>query len=114
MPIVDVVSRTIKCEGPECPNTITFDPQNQEQVSKLPTWLRTARTVQLGNRQQFLYCSDVCEVKGVTTGQHNIPEPPKIQTATEADVKRAVGEAQAASEANTALKEGSIKLTDSN
>lgn len=112
MPILDVVSRTIKCEGPECPNTITFDPANAEQVANLPLWLRTTRTVQLGNRQQFLYCSDVCEVKGVTTGNHNVPEPKKIQPANESQINQAAAEAKAVAQVDEALKKGTIELTD--
>lgn len=111
--ITDAVSRTIKCDNKECEHTITFDPQNQEQITNLPTWLRTFRTIVNGQNAKFGYCSDVCEVKGVTTGDHNVPEPPKIQQATsQADVKQAAKEAEAATEATAALKSGSIKLTD--
>lgn len=87
--ISDAVSRTIKCDAPECDKTVTFDPQVPDQVIGLPDWIRTTRTVQLGNRASFTYCSDVCEVKGVTTGNHNVPEPKQVQEATPAEAKQA-------------------------
>lgn len=89
MAISDKVSRTIKCEGEGCPNEVTFDPQVQEDIIALPAWVRTTRTVQLGNRSSFTYCSDVCEVKGVTTGNHNVPEPKAVEPATAQDQKQA-------------------------
>jgi hypothetical protein len=89
MPISDAVSRTIKCDAPECDKTVTFDPQIPDQVIALPDWIRTTRTVQLGNRASFTYCSDICEVKGVTTGSHNVPEPKQVAEATAADQKAA-------------------------
>ncbi len=112
MAINDVTKRTIKCDSPECKNETTFNPQAIEEIQKLPDWVRTYRTIQNGQRGVFGYCSDVCEVKGVTTGQHNVPEPKAVQSATEADVRAAAQQAAAASEANQALKEGTIKLTD--
>lgn len=89
MPISDVVSRTIACEAEGCEHSVTFNPQVQEDVIGLPDWIRTTRTVQLGNRASFTYCSDVCEVKGVTTGNHNVPEPKQVAEATAADQKAA-------------------------
>lgn len=113
MSIKDLVSRTIKCEGPECKNEITFDPQNIEQIKALPDWVRTYRTIQNGQRATFGYCSDVCEVKGVTTGNHNVPEPKAVAEATtQAEIRQAALEANQAAEANKALKEGTIQLTD--
>lgn len=115
MAINDVTKRTIKCDSPECKNEVTFNPQVIEEIQKLPDWVRTYRTIQNGNRGVFGYCSDVCEVKGVTTGQHNVPEPKVVQPATtEAEIRQAAQQAEAASQANTALKEGTIKLTDGN
>ncbi len=87
MPISDAVSRTIKCDAVDCQNEITFNPQSQEEVIALPAWIRTTRTIQLGNRATFTYCGDVCEVKGVTTGNHNVPEPKTVEEATAADQK---------------------------
>jgi len=96
MAIDDKVSRSIKCDNTKCTKEITFNPQNQEEVAALPDWLRTLRSVHLGNGQKFFYCSDECEVEGVTTGNHNVPEPTKIQAANAADVKKAVVEAKIA------------------
>lgn len=89
MPISDVISRTIKCEAEGCEHTVTFNPQVPEDVIALPDWIRTTRTVQLGNRASFTYCGDVCEVKGVTTGNHNVPDPKIVEPATGADQKAA-------------------------
>ena len=89
MPISDVVSRTIKCEADGCENSVTFNPQVEGDILSLPAWVRTTRTVQLGNRSSFTYCSDVCEVKGVTTGNHNVPEPKAVEPATAQDQKQA-------------------------
>jgi hypothetical protein len=115
MAISDLTKRTIKCDSPECKNEVVFDPQKIEEIQNLPDWVRTFRTVQNGKRDTFGYCSDVCEVQGVTTGKHNVPEPKAIQPAAgAADIQAAARDAAAASEANTALKEGTIQLTDAN
>ncbi len=115
MGIADVTTRTIKCDSPECKNEVTFNPQAIEEIQKLPDWVRTFRSIQNGRRETFGYCSDVCEVQGVTTGKHNVPEPTVVKPATgAADIQAAAQQAAAASEANTALKEGTITLTDAN
>lgn len=106
MAIVDVTTRTIKCDNPACDKTVTFNPANQEEIAKLPDWLRALRSIHLGNGQQFFYCSDVCEVEGVTTGKHNVPEPPKVQAANEQDMKRAVVEKKLADAMKTQPGEG--------
>lgn len=113
MGIQDVVSRTIKCEAEGCKNEIVFNPQSIEEIQKLPDWVRTYRNVSIGNKNTFGYCSDVCEVKGVTTGNHNVPEPKAVKPASsQAEINQAAQEAKNASDANKALKEGTIKLTD--
>jgi len=94
VPISDKTERTIKCDNAKCDKVITFDLQDQEAISKLPDWLRTYRNVVLGNNAKFGYCSDVCEVEGVTSGTHNVPEPKQVQAATPADANRVVAEAQ--------------------
>ena len=96
MGIDDKVTRIIKCDGPECPNEVSFDPRDQKAISELPAWLRTTRTITLGNNARFTYCSDVCEVKGCTTGNHNIPEPKQIQEAGSVELQRAIAEKQIA------------------
>lgn len=113
MGIADKVSRTIKCEADGCKNEVVFDPQSIEEIQKLPDWVRTYRNVSTGNKSTFGYCSDVCEVKGVTTGNHNVPEPKAVKPATsQAEIKQAAAEAKDVADANKALKEGTIKLTD--
>jgi hypothetical protein len=98
--------RTIKCDGKDekgvdCVNTASFDVQNQEQIASLPDWIRTFRTITLGNNRRFGYCSDVCEVNGVTTGDHNVPEPKQVQEATPLDAQRAIAEAKVAESMKT-------------
>jgi hypothetical protein len=95
MAIQDVTKRTIACDAPECSNTVTFNPAVQEEIVALPDWLRTTRTITLGNNSRFTYCSDVCEVKGVTTGNHNVPEPKQIQEATQEQAAQVVEQAKA-------------------
>jgi hypothetical protein len=94
MSILDVTNRTIKCDAPECPNEVTFNPAVQEEIVALPDWLRTTRTITLGNNTRFTYCCDTCEVKGVTTGNHNVPEPKQVQEATPAQAKQVVEQAK--------------------
>jgi len=91
---VDKMSRTIKCDSKKCENQTTFDPQSAEAVVALPDWVRTYRMVTLGNGARFGYCSDVCEVEGVTTGDHNVPEPKQVQEATGADMQRVIEQAK--------------------
>lgn len=100
MSIQDTTLRTIACDNEKCVGdggkkaTVTFNPQNQEEITKLPDWLRTTRTITLGNNTRFTYCSDVCEVEGVTTGNHNVPEPKQVQEATPAQAATVVKQAQ--------------------
>ena len=105
MGFTDTMSRTIKCDGPECENSVTFNPQNQEEIAKLPAWLRTTRTITLGNNTRFTYCSDVCEVKGVTTGNHNVPEPKQVQEAGSVELQRAIAEKKIADAMKTQPEE---------
>ena len=94
MPISDKTTRTIKCDNKKCDKEVVFDLQDQEAISKMPDWLRTYRNVVLGNQSKFGYCSDVCEVEGVTTGDHNVPEPKQVQEATAADANRVAAQAK--------------------
>ncbi len=101
MSIQDTTTRTIACDNEKCTGgdngekaSVTFNPQNQEEIVKLPDWLRTTRTITLGNNSRFTYCCDVCEVAGVTTGNHNVPEPKKIQEATPAQAATVVQQAK--------------------
>lgn len=104
--------RTIKCDGPDCPKTVTFDLKDIKAVQAID-WLKGVRVVQTGDNRAFSYCSDVCEVKGITTGKHNLQETPKVVAATEADAKQAVAQAEAEAQTTEALKsgEGEAKVT---
>ena len=107
MGFADVISRTIKCDAKGCLNSHSFNPQIEEEVAALPLWIRTTRTVTLGNRQQFTYCSDVCEVNGVTTGDHNVPEPKQVQEATPAQANQTI---QASKVVDQLKAKGPVKL----
>lgn len=88
----DAVIRTIKCDNKKCDKETSFNPQDPAAIAAMPTWVRTYRMINLGNGARFGYCSDVCEVEGVTTGDHNVPEPPAVQEATLADARRAIAQ----------------------
>jgi hypothetical protein len=94
MGMQDQTLRTISCDNKKCDKTVTFDLADQKAIAELPDWLRTFRNVILGNQKRFGYCSDVCEVEGVTTGDHNVPEPKQVQEATAADANRVVEQAK--------------------
>jgi hypothetical protein len=110
MPISDQSFRTIKCDNAKCDKTVTFDLQDQQAIANLPDWLRTYRNVVLGNNVKFGYCSDVCEVEGVTTGTHNVPEPKQVQEASVADASRVAAQAAAVEAMKTPAK-GKGKVT---
>ena len=97
--------RTIKCDGPGCDKSVEFDLSDIKAIQAIE-WLKGVRVIQTGDNRAFSYCSDVCEVKGVTTGAHNLKEPPKVQPASQAEIKQAVAQAEAASATDQALKTG--------
>lgn len=74
--IHDVISRTIKCDAEGCDKVHVFNPQDAQEVIALPDWIKTTRSVELGNRTKFEYCSDACEIKATNAGKHVVPEPP--------------------------------------
>lgn len=112
MSFSDQQLRTIKCDNPDCDKIVTFDIKDVKAI-QLIEWLKGVRVVQTGDNRALSYCSDVCEVKGITTGLHNLKEVSTIVPATEADVKVAANTAQAeanvqeAAKSNEALKTGS-------
>ena len=116
MPILDTTVRTISCNG--CEKSVVFDVRQQEATINNPEnlWLKTSRVVQSSDGRNFLYCSDQCEMKGITTGEHNIPEPKKIiDTGNAAAVAIAAKQAAVAKQAEAAIREGkpaNVKLTD--
>ncbi|MGH7744621.1 MAG: hypothetical protein ACREQ5_07370 [Candidatus Dormibacteria bacterium] len=98
--------RSIKCDGPGCDKAVEFDLADIKAIQAID-WLKGVRVIQTGDNRNFSYCSDVCEVKGVTTGQHNLKEQPQIQiAASPAEIKALAEQAQAAAVAEEALKTG--------
>lgn len=100
MGFTDEQYRTVKCDAPGCTKEVRFDLKDVKTIQAID-WLKGVRVIQTGDNRAFAYCSDVCEVKAVTTGKHNLIEKPVapvlIPTATDGDVKAAA--AQVASEA---------------
>lgn len=110
MGLIDSAVRTITCNGPECPRTITFDRRQEKQTFEAPgnEWLKSVRIIQTVDARNLVYCSDTCEVKGVATGSHNLPEPKKIieAPASSAAIEAAAAAARQAEQATAALKSG--------
>jgi hypothetical protein len=106
MSIVDVQIRTITCNN--CDKTVTFNTKDHQQVVIDNPWLNASRVVQTGDGRNFVYCSDECEVVGIGTGSHNIPEKKQVAEVTGGDaaIKMAALQAQAAEEATRAIKGG--------
>ncbi len=119
MSIIDSVIRTIRCElSEDCKHEITFDRKDEQTIfgNAENAWLKGTRVIQTADARNLVYCSDSCEVKGTATGKHNLPEPPKIQTASNpAQVEAAAKLALARSQAEAAIRSGApanIQLTD--
>lgn len=109
MAFSDKQLRTIKCDGPGCDKVVEFDLKDVKAIQAIE-WLQGVRVIQTGDNRAFSYCSDVCEVKGVTTGLHNLKEIPKVAAASPADIKAAVLEAEASQAGTEALKKGEAKI----
>jgi hypothetical protein len=106
---VGTVIRTMKCDNPECGKEITFDRAQEKEVFATPAnqWLKSLRFVQTVDGRGLLYCSDLCEIVGVKSGSHNLPEQKQIiENANEATVKAAAQAAEAAVESTKTLKSG--------
>jgi len=109
MPATTVPTHTIKCDGPECNKLITFTEPEKKATFDSPAniWLKSLRQIQTVDQRQFAYCSDVCEIMGAKSGQHNLPEPKKIiETANPAAVKAAAAAADAVKASDENLKSG--------
>lgn len=110
MGIVDLKTeyRTMTCNS--CNHTATFDKEKPNDVVKENPWLLGGRMVQTGDGRVFWYCADECEVKGVTTGNHNIPEEKKVISIADAGgnaaIRRAADAARQLEEANRAIRAG--------
>lgn len=117
MAIIDTQVRTIACDAFGCTKTITYPMSEHKQTFEDPAnaWLKTSRVVQSADGRNHTYCSDECEVKGVATGKHNIPEPKKLVEGNAAAIAMAAQTAAAAKAAEQAIREGkpaNIQITD--
>lgn len=109
MALTDVATRTIKCDNPECNKEITFNRAEEKATFDNPgnIWLKSIRLVQAIDQRSFVYCSDICEILGARSGQHNLPEPKKIIEAANAQaVAAAAQSAEAARVSDENLKRG--------
>lgn len=114
--IIDVLTRTVKCDGPKCGKSVTFTNQEAPQALADNPWLSQIRAVTRSTPNpntkypELHYCNDVCMVEHITAGGMNPPEPQAPQLITDANegAIRQAAEAQARAVAATkALKDGS-------
>jgi len=97
---------TIKCDGPGCPNTVTFEQtQDGEREALLNNpWLENLRSVATSDgKGKFGYCSDTCEAKALGEGKHN---KSRIITGSDAAAAQAAREQLLARQATSSLKQG--------
>jgi len=110
MGLIDSAVRTITCNGPECPKTVTFDRRREKETFEFPgnEWMKTIRIVQTVDARNLVYCSDTCETKGIATGEHNLPEPKRLVegVANAAAIQAAADAAKMAEQATAAIKAG--------
>jgi hypothetical protein len=110
------VTTIVKCEREGCEHEISFDQSTKEKTLNDNLWLRSYRTVQTGDARSIGYCSDICELKGIETGKHNIPEAPKIvPVGNSAAVAAAAAAAANAKAQDAAIRSGQpakVQLTD--
>lgn len=108
-PIIDTNIRSITCDGPGCSKTVLYDRKDEKATFELPEniWLRATRVTQTADGRNLVFCGDVCEVKSVETGKHNIAEPPKIVTASNPAAIAAAAQAAAnARQTDAAIRDG--------
>jgi len=115
MGIVNTQFQTVKCDGPNCDKTATYEanqPDHDRAVKENP-WLATVRGVTgagpdgQGQPRQFVYCSDTCCVEAISTGIHNPPTKKVIDIATgSAALKQAAEQAARQAATNRAIREG--------
>ena len=108
--VTDSQFKTIKCDGGEdCTKTITFNVAEGKEVTNQAgnEWMKAIRLVQTPDGRVLVYCSDVCEISGARTGQHNIPVPKKIiEAGNPAAIAAAAQAAAAAVVSDANLKSG--------
>lgn len=98
---------TVSCDAEGCDKTISFDPASMQQVLAANPWTQNVRTILTSDNRKQTYCCDDCEVKGVTTGNHNIPVKKVIDIATGTNaMKDAAAQAKAQQAAETAIRTG--------
>ena len=108
MSIVDSQVRTVTCNT--CGQTATFEVKDQKAIEESP-WLKNVRIIQTSSSgRNFAYCSDQCEIGGITANNHNIPEEKKIVDVPEgqstAAIQIAANAAKQAENATRAIKDG--------
>lgn len=110
--ITDVMTRTIQCDGPDCPNTASLDPNDQQAAQQAGLdnpWLVGMRIVKTPDGRNLVLCNDVCTVNAVKAGLLNRPEPKKIiemPQGAEAAIRAAAAQAEAQQRAAVAMKAG--------
>ncbi len=107
MSIIDVQVRTISCNA--CDKTVTFNIKEHQQALDANAWLKSSRVIQTGDGRNFVYCSDQCEIAGIGSGVHNIPEQKKVvevEGTGTAAIAIAAEAAKNAEQATKAIKDG--------
>lgn len=106
----------VQCE--QCQKTSSAEMVGEGALEKAlaqDPWLRTYRTIQTGDGRVFGYCTDICEIEGVKSGAHNMPEEKKVDTnATLGNIAALAQKAKEAKLAEAALRSGAgkIQITD--
>jgi hypothetical protein len=114
MAIVDSQFRTLTCES--CDKAVTFSiqefqtPEGQKKILEESPWIRGFRISNMVmDGRVFGYCSSLCEIKGIESGNHEVIEKKVIEFSTGNNleaIKKAAAEAAAKAEGTRALKEG--------
>lgn len=114
MGIVDTNFRTVTCDS--CKKTITYEQQQSNgrihidpKVLEENPWLKSNRVVLTADGRNFGYCSDLCEVAGLESKQHNMPEALKVEIPTggaQAQIQAAAAAAKQREDATKAIKSG--------
>ena len=96
---------TIKCDGPDCLNTVTFEqtPEGEREALLTTPWLENLRSLATSDGRKFGYCSDTCEAKALGEGKHN---KNRIVTGNDAAAAQAAREQLLARQATASLKQG--------
>jgi hypothetical protein len=114
MGIVDNQFRTVTCDN--CKKTVTYEQQQlngrihiDPKVMEENPWLKSNRVVLTADGRNFGYCSDLCEISGLESKQHNMPEPAKVEIPTgsaQAQIQAAAAAAKQREDATKAIKSG--------